>query len=238
MTTSGRAARVRRRCRVAARGSAIATTPSESGRDHRPDERQRLAESPGCVDARAEGERGAHRREALRAAGRRNRHPARRSRVRRRQRSRRSITPERNTDRLAGRDCEDGCDRPLRRGDRRHDRDLADRAALRRRAASRRRCPPRPQRASRSSGAPRTGGMPSITARGAVTVRPTSITQATAEGAPIIFVERDEQSVAVAQHAAAPSPPSRAITRVFVQVYLPACLIGLRYLASSTDARP
>ena len=49
-----------------------------------------------------------------------------------------------------------------------------------------------------------------------MTTRPTIITQASAEGEPIIFVERDEHSVAAVQHAAAPSPPSRAITDVFV----------------------
>ena len=57
------------------------------------------------------------------------------------------------------------------------------------------------------------------------------MTQATAEGAPIIFVERDEHSVATAQHAAAPSPPSKAITPLFVQGSPRARLTRLRYSA-------
>jgi hypothetical protein len=45
------------------------------------------------------------------------------------------------------------------------------------------------------------------------TLKPTIITQARTELAPIIRLERDEASVATAQEAAAPRPPTIAITR-------------------------
>ena len=47
-----------------------------------------------------------------------------------------------------------------------------------------------------------------------------SITQASTEGAPIIRAEREVHSVAVAQQAAAPSPPRTAITCLFLPALL------------------
>ena len=42
------------------------------------------------------------------------------------------------------------------------------------------------------------------------TIRPTIITQARTENAPIILLERDDASVAIAQDSAAPRPPTIA----------------------------
>jgi len=53
----------------------------------------------------------------------------------------------------------------------------------------------------------RFAGRPSIAATGAVTTRPTIITQARTETAPISRLERDEQSVVTVQNAAAARPP-------------------------------
>ena len=62
------------------------------------------------------------------------------------------------------------------------------------------------------SRAPRLAGTPCSTVHGAVITKPTSITHASTDRVPISRVERDAQSIPVAQKAAAPSPPRIAIT--------------------------
>jgi hypothetical protein len=50
-------------------------------------------------------------------------------------------------------------------------------------------------------------------AMGIPTMAPTTITQAITTREPIMRLEREEQRVAVAHSAAAPSPPMMAVTR-------------------------
>src|SRR5947208_5863397 len=72
---------------------------------------------------------------------------------------------------------------------------------------------PAPDSASQVQAVPsRPSGRPCATAGPSTTTRPTIITQASTEGAPISRAERDEHSVAPAQAAAAPRPPRTAIT--------------------------
>src|SRR6478736_9263886 len=68
--------------------------------------------------------------------------------------------------------------------------------------------------------------MPRMAAIGAMTRKPTSMTQASTDVAPIMRVDRDEKNVEVPQQSAAPTPPRIPATRAFSPVAARSRLTG------------
>ena len=82
---------------------------------------------------------------------------------------------------------------------------------------------------------------PRTAATGAIRTKPTSMTHASTEGAPIMRVERDEQNVEVPQQSAAPIPPRIAATGAFSPLYagaVAACLRGAKQAITASPAQP